>query len=89
MMAEPYCDLMDLPASTCAHCTGAKAPEEAAEKAPTLTTEIRGGFRRLASTGSKVAEFHTRCPAGCGDPIEPGDNIKQDASGDWVHEECL
>jgi hypothetical protein len=35
----------------------------------------------------KVAMYDSTC-SWCGDRIHEGDEIAQDESGDWVHEEC-
>lgn len=35
------------------------------------------------------AQYSTRCPADCGQPVEPGDPIVYSETYDgWVHEDC-
>lgn len=67
------CELYDLPAEMCAHCTGAEARARAEEKPE--VRQARGDW------------FEARYPgecATCGDPIRPGDVIRADGRGGYV-----
>lgn len=64
-MAEDYCELMDMPASMCAHCRGSKSIQEVAE-AETLALRAQ-----LLATDHRwfPSQYPGRC-AKCSTPFE-------------------
>jgi hypothetical protein len=64
-MTEDYCELMDMPASMCAHCRGSKSAEEVAE-AETLALR-----QHLLATDQRwfVSQYPGRC-AKCNTPFD-------------------
>lgn len=76
-----WCDMTDLPVSSCAHCQGLA---EGAAPVPRLTKAERD----LDVNRSFPARFDGRCPApGCPDLIREGDLIEPSSHG-FVHEGC-
>lgn len=66
------CELTELPADSCAHCTG-RTGDSPAESSPAATwTE---------------AQYHGRC-TGCSQRILPGDQICADGEGGWLCAGC-
>lgn len=85
-MAEDYCELMDMPASMCAHCRGhGRAPEEQAER------EIQEMRAKLLRTDPRwfPAQYAGTC-GGCGTRFSPNTLIRQPEAPDfsWVAECC-
>jgi len=70
------CEISDLPADSCGHCTGAEARARADERDPVMPGSP--WFR---------AAFPGRCSV-CGEDIRPGDTIRADGWGGYRCEEC-
>jgi hypothetical protein len=74
-VSTSWCEKFQLPADQCAHCLG--------------TDQQSGAVRRLSQrpTDWIEAKFSGRC-AGCYEPVEVGDMIRQDGMGGWIGECC-
>ena len=78
-MADPICDMSDLPKSQCG-LPCCKPPPPRAE------TVTQTGFRRGGRVVIEASTWST-CDE-CGEKIRPGDKITPNDSDDWIHEEC-
>jgi hypothetical protein len=79
-MAAARCDLSDLPAESCGHCTGAEARARQAEA--TATHEESAGLGPWFQ-----AQYRDECVA-CGAGIVPGDTIRANGRYGYLCVEC-
>lgn len=72
-MTEDYCELMDMPASMCAHCRGNNKTVQ--EQADVETLELR---KQLIATDPRwfPAQYPGRC-AKCSTPFQPSALIRR------------
>lgn len=84
-MTDDYCELMDMPASMCAHCRGHRTLEEqAAKETRELRARLSGDPRWFA------AEYPGVCGR-CSTRFSPGTLIRQPSAATdftWVAECC-
>jgi len=78
-MIEDYCELMDMPASMCAHCRGSKSVEEQAD-AETLALRAQ-----LLARDSRwfASQYAGRC-AKCSTPFGPETLIRRGQGHDLL-----
>ena len=89
-MSEPedYCELMDMPASMCAHCRGSKSVEEE------VTDEVMALRAKLLESllGWITASYPGRCCV-CGSTFLPGTairftDVRARPTSSWIAECC-
>lgn len=68
------CSLTELRVTECAHCRG--IPDPAAPE------------RRTRELGPVIAAMYPGDCSGCAGEIEPGDAIRADGDGGWLHDGC-